>query len=59
VRNLDRERFAIVSAANVPSAISVFRVNPRYAIDNQQRLNVIARRAAALDDSPLVPMPSL
>ena len=59
VRNLDREHFAIVSAANVLSAIPVFRVNPRYAIDDQQRLNVIARRAAALDDSPFVPAPSL
>jgi len=59
VHNLDRERFAIVSAANVLSAIPVFRVNPRYAIDDQQRLNVIARRATALNDSPLVPAPSL
>jgi hypothetical protein len=59
VRNPDREHFAIVCAANVLSAIPVFRVNPRYAIDDQQRLNVIARRAAPLDYSPLVPAPSL
>jgi hypothetical protein len=59
VRNFDRECFAIVSAANVLSAIPVFGVNPRYAIDDQQPLNVIAGRAAALDDSPLGPAPSL
>jgi hypothetical protein len=59
VRNFDRERFAIVSAANVLSAIPVFRINPRYAIDNQQRLDVIAHRVAAFNYSPLVRVPSL
>jgi hypothetical protein len=59
VCNFDRECFAIVPAADAPSAIPVFRVNPRYAVDDQQRLNVIPGRAAALDDSPLVPAPSL
>lgn len=50
---------AIPSPANVPSTLPVWRVDPRYAIDNQQRTNIVAGGVTALDNAPLVAQPSL
>lgn len=53
------EGLAIVSPPNVASTLSVDRVNPRYAIDHQQRADIVACGMPALDNSPLVAAPSL
>jgi hypothetical protein len=58
-RDLYGQSFAIASPTYVPSTLAVCRVNPRYAIDDQQRPDIIAHGVPALDDSPLVAHPSL
>ena len=54
LRDLYGQRLAIASSAYVPSTLAVCRVNPRYAIDNQQRTDIVAHGVPALDNSPLV-----
>jgi len=59
MRDLYGESLAIASPANVPSTLAVCGIDPRYAIDNQQRTDIVAHCVPAFDNSPLVAPPSL